>query len=94
LTKQLESMQRDEQVEHSDHIRQIRVILIGARDGRLEVKQRAKQNWGLNGDCNTKFFHAWATQRCRKNLISRIRDSEGHEWMDQEDVGRAFSGFF
>jgi hypothetical protein len=94
LTKQLESLQREEQVEHSDHIQQIQ----GDIDRLLEMKdlrwkQREKQNWAINGDRNTKFFLAWATQRRRKNHISRIWDSEGREWTDQEDVGRAFSNF-
>ncbi len=45
MTKQLESLQREEQVEHSDHIQQIK----GDIDRLLEMKdlrwkQRAKQN--------------------------------------------------
>lgn len=38
----------------------------------LQWKQRAKRNWYAHGDRNTKFFHACATQRRKKNFILKI----------------------
>jgi len=46
----------------------------------LKWKQMAKMNWFKQGDQNNKFFHAWATQRRRKNFISKICDEEGRCW--------------
>lgn len=40
----------------------------------LKWKQRAKKYWYRNGDWNTKFFHACANQRRRKNLITTVLD--------------------
>jgi hypothetical protein len=53
----------------------------------LYWKQRAKCNWFQHGDRNTKFFHAWATERKRRNHIERIHDEVGREWTKQEDIG-------
>jgi len=40
-------------------------------------KQRASIKWTTLGDGSTKFFHANATIRYRRNLISALEDSEG-----------------
>ncbi|XP_059428618.1 uncharacterized protein LOC132162402 [Corylus avellana] len=40
-------------------------------------RQRAKENWLIHGDCNTKFFHACATQWRTSNTISQIVDGNG-----------------
>lgn len=47
----------------------------------LYWKQRAKQHWLGEGDANTKFFHASASNRNRKNFITRLRNNEG-VWVD------------
>lgn len=44
-------------------------------------KQRAKQFWLKEGDKNTRFFHKFASQRKRRNLIERIKDSSG-QWCE------------
>lgn len=47
--------------------------------------QRSRALWIKWGDRNTKFFHATASQRHRKNRIMGLQDSEGI-W--QEEQGR------
>ena len=41
--------------------------------------QRSRALWIKYGDRNTKFFHATANNRQRKNKIEGISDSEGGE---------------
>lgn len=60
----------------------------------LHWKQRAKFNWFKNGDHNTRFFHAWTTQRKMNNFIGAIKDEEGRDWSGQVDVGRVFTEYF
>lgn len=47
-------------------------------------KQRGKQRAVREGDSNTQFFHAHATQRLRRNLIqgTEVDDTlvSNHEW--------------
>lgn len=42
--------------------------------------------WIKCGDRNIKFFHATATNRCRKNRIEGLYDSDGIWREDQEEV--------
>ncbi|XP_060959195.1 uncharacterized protein LOC115699980 [Cannabis sativa] len=44
-------------------------------------KQRSKQLWLREGDNNSKYFHATATARRRRNAIQRLRIATG-EWVD------------
>ncbi|XP_021600662.1 uncharacterized protein LOC110606213 [Manihot esculenta] len=46
-------------------------------EDRLKWKQRAKVFWLWEGDTNTRFFHAMATNRKRKNNVLRLQNSEG-----------------
>lgn len=39
--------------------------------------QRARTNWLVNGDKNTKFFHSQASVKRRKNLITGIHNNQG-----------------
>jgi len=47
------------------------------RQQRTYWKQRRKIRWVREGDAGTRFFHAHATIRHRKNKISSIQDSNG-----------------
>ena len=57
-------------------------------------KQRLRALWIKSGDRNTKFFHATANQRHRKNRIERLRDGDGR-WKDEpEDVENIILNYF
>jgi len=95
LTLQLERLQRVESPTNLEEINQIQKDidkLMEMED--LKWKQRAKRNWYVQGDHNTSFFHAWATEGRRSNHIGQIRDSEGRLWKEQGQIGRAFIGYF
>jgi hypothetical protein len=47
-----------------------------------------------NGDRNTKFFHAYANQRKKRNQISKIIDKDGRLCSSKEDIEEAFISFF
>lgn len=47
------------------------------KDEELMWKQRSRLTWLKDGDRNTKFFHAKASIRARKNKIWRVRDDNG-----------------
>ncbi|XP_057803472.1 uncharacterized protein LOC131018756 [Salvia miltiorrhiza] len=40
-------------------------------------RQRAKQHWLKEGDCNTKFFFAMASARRKKNTIHKLQKDDG-----------------
>jgi hypothetical protein len=44
----------------------------------------------LFGDENTKFFHAMASQRYRKNVINKIVDSSGRMIADHTEKSALF----
>ncbi|KAM6568954.1 hypothetical protein CsatB_016939 [Cannabis sativa] len=44
-------------------------------------KQRSKQLWLQEGDSNSKYFHATATARRRRNSIQKLQNSAG-TWVD------------
>ncbi|KAK0597345.1 hypothetical protein LWI29_024324 [Acer saccharum] len=77
--------------------------LDGDLDGMLKEEeafwcQRSRVSWLQGGDQNTKFFHAKASSRKRRNCIQGLFDDEGI-WRDNEEdmvgiVDRYFSGLF
>jgi hypothetical protein len=50
--------------------------------------QRARIRWAQLGDRNTKFFHASATERWRRNLIVKLQREDG-TWTDNEQQTRS-----
>lgn len=46
------------------------------------------------GDRNTKFFHACANQRKKKNQIFKIQDAQGATWESPEEIKVAFVDYF
>ena len=56
--------------------------------------QRSKVSWMKDGDRNSKFFHAVASQRKRRNEIQKLQDSEGRWHSQQPDLERVASEYF
>jgi hypothetical protein len=50
----------------------------------LETYQRCTIRWIKQGEDNTKFFHAMATKRFRRNDIAMLQDCEGNEVTDHD----------
>ena len=48
----------------------------------------------MQGDRNTKFYHACANQRRKINMISKIRDELGITWDSPEDIQVTFVNYF
>ena len=48
-------------------------------------KERGAIKWVTLGDANTKFFHAHATIKFRKNYISSLQDDSGLVWTEHQD---------
>jgi hypothetical protein len=55
-------------------------------------RQRARENWLKEGDCNTKFFHVCATQKRKAKMLHSIKDEAGRTL--PRDYWRGFCGLF
>lgn len=49
-------------------------------------EQRAQIDWIRYGDRNTSFFHGRALQRRSKNLIRKLKNKDGREMGDLQDM--------
>ncbi len=56
--------------------------------------QRSRVSWLRDGDRNTGFFHASATQRHQKNKISGLRNAAGLLENTQADMSRIVESYF
>ncbi|KAI0516068.1 hypothetical protein KFK09_008740 [Dendrobium nobile] len=57
-------------------------------------KQRAKVKWVVEGDSNTKLFHAFANARRNANWISQVKKKDGLLTEDPREVEDVFFKFF
>ncbi|KAL9674710.1 hypothetical protein QQ045_002909 [Rhodiola kirilowii] len=57
-------------------------------------RQRSRVEWLKEGDRNTCYFHAKATQRKKSNTILRLQNEDG-EWMtDERQIGDVIKSYF
>ncbi|KAL8529088.1 hypothetical protein ACS0TY_006525 [Phlomoides rotata] len=56
--------------------------------------QRSRALWLKDGDRNSAFFHAKASQRKRRNTVQRIKDDRGYWVTGDEGIGRVMGDFF
>ena len=56
--------------------------------------QRAKAHWLKEGDRNTKFFHAHASERRKQNTIMGIWDEHGRWCEEKESIAQATVAYF
>ncbi|MCH80360.1 replication protein A 70 kDa dna-binding subunit, partial [Trifolium medium] len=57
-------------------------------------KQRAKTFWYRDGDLNTRFYHAAASTRKKKNQIAQLQDSHGNVCNDPEGLKEIAKDYF
>jgi hypothetical protein len=57
-------------------------------------KQRSKTHWLRDGDSNTKFFHAMASSRRRRNHITKLSNNEGDLVHDQSGICNIAKEYF
>ena len=57
-------------------------------------RQRSRISWLKEGDQNTKFFHACASQRKKTNAIQSVCDSNGDWHTDQAGISQVAVGYF
>lgn len=94
-TKQLAILQQRERHGGQEEIKKLQLEidqLLEQED--IKWKQRAKQHWYQKGDRNTPFFYAWASHRKRINHIKWVRDEDGREWTQLDEIAQAFVNFY
>ncbi|KAL1209942.1 hypothetical protein V5N11_020507 [Cardamine amara subsp. amara] len=57
-------------------------------------KQKSRNQWLLEGDRNTKFFHGCARTRKARNRMVSIKNSNGVEFTRDEDISAVATGYF
>ncbi|XP_028553144.1 uncharacterized protein LOC110105396 [Dendrobium catenatum] len=57
-------------------------------------KQRAKVKWMKEGDCNSKFYHSYASARRIGNKILKIKNENGIVLEEQSQIVDVFMQFF
>ncbi|OMO67823.1 reverse transcriptase [Corchorus capsularis] len=55
---------------------------------------RSKSLWLRDGDRNTKYFHAVANQRKRRNFITSVTDDAGEVHCDQDSITRIIMDYY
>lgn len=56
----------------------------------LRWMQRSRVTWLQSGDKNTRYFHAYASARARKNAVEKIQLEDGSECSDKKEIANIF----
>ncbi|PPD67276.1 hypothetical protein GOBAR_DD35845 [Gossypium barbadense] len=57
-------------------------------------EQKSRVQWLKEGDRNTKYFHAKAIGRLKKNSIEKIKDENGNWVTDSKEICKAARSYF
>ena len=57
-------------------------------------RQRAQTHWLKNGDRNTKFYHAFASERRRRNRIKKLVRDGGGTVEDEQGIHNLITNFY
>ena len=57
-------------------------------------RQRSKIAWLCDGDRNTRFFHSKASQRRRRNYITKLHEANGGWCSSQDQVNATIVDFY
>ena len=63
-------------------------------DEEIYWAQRSRVHWLKKGDRNVKFFHAWASERRKLNMITGIWDKHGRWCEDKDSIANAAVTYF
>jgi ribonuclease HI len=95
MQRRLLLLQTREDDSAENEIKKLKFDLHGLLDKEeLWWRQRAKEEWLKLGDRNTKFFHACANSRRRRNFVGRITDVDGLTWDNETAIEGAFVSYF
>ena len=97
LNEELERMRSDTTRAGGPSHAEIKVVeRIMELNHREEImwKQRSRIMWLTEGDRNTRFFHFRASQRCRRNYISKLKNQDGQFTDNQVEMGVMATDFY
>jgi hypothetical protein len=93
--KRLLELQSEEDTPATVEMQELRQYLnVLLEKEELRWKQRAKEEWLRYGDRNTKYYHACANARRKRNFVEAIKDEDGLLRDKPNAVGEAFVDFF
>ena len=69
-----------------------RIVELSYRE-EIMWKQRSRIMWLAEGDNNTRFFHLRASQRKKRNTITRLRKVDGQFTEDEGEIAEIISSF-
>jgi hypothetical protein len=98
VKKKIGEIQLLQEIGGSENLTTIRSLQnevdVALADEESKWRQRAKEQWLKLGDKNSKYFHACASQKNRRNKIHRVEDEEGQVCDSQEDIEAAFLHYY
>jgi hypothetical protein len=93
LLKQAEEISMQGRDHHRVSLLRQELHSLLAKEERL-WRQRSRENWLQAGDRNTRYFHCRATQRQRRNRVTRLRSSDGQWTSNYNQVPPLFVEYY